>query len=241
MSSLDHQRSVTSQLLQHLSSAGFALAGSGAIREHGIIDRPTHDIDLFTTMSFRESFNPAVDLAIDLLRASGYVVTVERRVDLFTSLSVIGDGQPPLIVDFGVDWRGFDPEILEVGPTLDVRDAVGNKVCALFSRGEARDFLDFDAVRASNKFNDEQLLDLASRRDLGFDLGMFVQRLNAVRGISVEDVTEYSCDATSLANIQERLAVLAEELESGAAESEVTIAIVDPSIQGHSYGPQMFL
>ena len=28
--------------------AGFALAGSGAIREHGLIDRPTEDVDLFT-------------------------------------------------------------------------------------------------------------------------------------------------------------------------------------------------
>lgn len=27
---------------------GFALAGSGAIRQHGVIERPTEDIDLFT-------------------------------------------------------------------------------------------------------------------------------------------------------------------------------------------------
>lgn len=26
---------------------GFALAGSGAIREHGVIDPPTEDVDLF--------------------------------------------------------------------------------------------------------------------------------------------------------------------------------------------------
>lgn len=34
--------------------AGFALAGSGAIREHGVIDRPTEDIDLFTTSQGRD-------------------------------------------------------------------------------------------------------------------------------------------------------------------------------------------
>lgn len=28
--------------------AGFALAGAGAIREHGLSDRPTEDVDLFT-------------------------------------------------------------------------------------------------------------------------------------------------------------------------------------------------
>ena len=43
------QRFVTTLLLNHIGPAGFALAGSGAIREHGITDRLTHDVDLFTT------------------------------------------------------------------------------------------------------------------------------------------------------------------------------------------------
>lgn len=43
------QRQVTTLLLHRVGSAGFALAGSGAIREHGITDRPTRDVDLFTT------------------------------------------------------------------------------------------------------------------------------------------------------------------------------------------------
>ncbi len=43
------QRFVTTLLLNHIGSAGFALAGSGAIREHGITDRLTRDVDLFTT------------------------------------------------------------------------------------------------------------------------------------------------------------------------------------------------
>jgi hypothetical protein len=34
------------------------LAGSGAIREHGLIDRPTKDVDLFTVQSALEQFDP---------------------------------------------------------------------------------------------------------------------------------------------------------------------------------------
>ena len=45
----DAQREVTRIALSGIAGFGFALAGSGAIREHGVIDRPTEDVDLFTT------------------------------------------------------------------------------------------------------------------------------------------------------------------------------------------------
>ena len=44
----DAQREVTRIALSGIAGFGFALAGSGAIREHGVIDRPTEDVDLFT-------------------------------------------------------------------------------------------------------------------------------------------------------------------------------------------------
>jgi hypothetical protein len=43
------QCEITRLALRTLDGTPFALAGSGAIREHGIIDRPTQDIDLFTS------------------------------------------------------------------------------------------------------------------------------------------------------------------------------------------------
>ena len=45
----DAQREVTRIALSGIAGFGFALAGSGAIREHGVIDRPTQDVDMFTT------------------------------------------------------------------------------------------------------------------------------------------------------------------------------------------------
>ena len=45
----EEQRRITRLALEAAGDeAGFALAGSGAIREHGLIDRPTEDVDLFT-------------------------------------------------------------------------------------------------------------------------------------------------------------------------------------------------
>ena len=55
MSDIEYQRNVTRLALDALASGGFALAGSGAIREHGIIDRPTQEIDLFTFVTSTEA------------------------------------------------------------------------------------------------------------------------------------------------------------------------------------------
>lgn len=64
-----------------------------------------------------------------------------------------------------MDWRRDDPVILEVGPVLSVADAVGNKESALYSWGEARDYLDVDAIRASGRFSDAQLMAAAAEGD----------------------------------------------------------------------------
>lgn len=40
---------------------------------------------------------------------------------------------------------------------------MANKVGALFSRGEPRDYLDVDAIRESGRFADDQLLALATQ------------------------------------------------------------------------------
>lgn len=49
-SAQETQRQLIACALEVLADAGFALAGSGAIREHGMTQRPTNDIDLFTVM-----------------------------------------------------------------------------------------------------------------------------------------------------------------------------------------------
>ncbi len=66
-----------------LPRPGFALAGSGAIREHGVIDRPTEDVDLFTTTQDTAEFARAVERVVADLRGSGYEVEEARRAALF--------------------------------------------------------------------------------------------------------------------------------------------------------------
>lgn len=61
MNELEQQRVVTRVALEAIGESGFALAGSSAIREHGLINRPTRDVDLFTSNRDPDTFTAAVD------------------------------------------------------------------------------------------------------------------------------------------------------------------------------------
>lgn len=192
---------------------GFALAGSGAIREHGVTDRPTEDVDLFTTSQDVTEFSTAVDQVTTQLQGSGFQVEQTRRAPQFARLQVVTEDGMQLDVDLGVDWRRDDPVRLDVGPVLSLADAVGSKIGALYSRGEVRDYLDVDAIRASNRFSDEQLIAAVAERDAGFEVGMFIWRLDAACRIGVDDVARYGVTGDQLEVIRMRYTQWASSLQ----------------------------
>ena len=83
-------------------------------------------------------------------------------------------------VELGLDWRKNKPISLAVGPVLHADDAVANKVCALFGRAEVRDYVDVDAILASGRYTEDELLDLAADHDPGFDRSWFAEALAAI-------------------------------------------------------------
>lgn len=162
------QRHVAAIALTTLGSRQFALAGSGAIREHGIARRATADVDLFTSDTDSLAFREAIDDVVAHLRSVGLQVEERVRHERFARLTVT-DAQANVVeLDLGVDWRECEPVVLGIGPVLDIVDAVGNKVSALYSRAEARDYIDVDAIRRSGRVSDAQLLSSAAERDPGF-------------------------------------------------------------------------
>jgi len=215
MSDLEYQRDVTRLALDALASGGFALAGSGAIREHGIIDRPTQDIDLFTSVTSTDAFAVSTQRLAEAMRVRGLEVVERRSAPQFANFSVTSPTGQTVEVDLGVDWRAAEPVTLSVGPVLSLEDAVGSKVIAVYSRAEVRDYLDLDAIRESKRFTDEQLLDLAADRDPGFDVTMFAGQLEQiVRITSTIRVQEYGVEAPELAQLKSRLSGWANELRS---------------------------
>lgn len=179
MPSWDFQRAVAAVILGVTHEDGFALAGSGAIREHGLTDRPTQDVDLFTLNATEARFADAVNRAMTALSERGYEPTLTRTSGLFARLLVTRDDER-LEVDLGVDWRGHDPVMFDIGPVLAIDDAVANKVGAVYSRAAARDFLDVDSIRRSERFSDPELLRLAAEHDPGFEDGTFADQRGLV-------------------------------------------------------------
>lgn len=106
--------------------------------------------------------------------------------------------------DLGVDWRARAPVMLGIGPVLSPDDAVGNKAATLFSRGEARDYLDVDRIRRSGQYTDEQLLELAERADPGFDRKWFAHRLLVVDRIQQREVEPYGVTPQQLEDTKTR-------------------------------------
>lgn len=116
--------------------------------------------------------------------------------------------------DMGIDYREFPPATLSIGPVLDARDAVANKLGAMCSRGEPRDYLDADAIRLSKLFGDAELLALTFDHDPGITKDVLARSLKAVVLITPEEVGPYGCNGQQLESVKQRLLAWAEELSS---------------------------
>lgn len=204
MPSWKFQRTVARLILGVTSEDGFALAGSGAIREHGLTNRPTQDVDLFTINTAEERFAEAVGRAVANLSEHGYTVSKPRSAPLFARLVVARDAQQ-VEVDFGADWRAHQPVWFDIGPVLAMDDAVANKVGALYSRAAPRDFLDVDSIRRSDLFSDPELLNLAAEHDPGFEAAMFADQLALVSNLDPSSVADYGVTDEQLHGVKQRL------------------------------------
>jgi hypothetical protein len=74
--------------LAALADYGFALAGGYAVQAHGILDRPSEDVDLFTTLAAEHRFPDAVRAAVASYQAGGLTVDVIVENSGFARLAV---------------------------------------------------------------------------------------------------------------------------------------------------------
>jgi hypothetical protein len=215
MAEVDYQREVTRLALDSLAGGGFALAGSGAIREHGIIDRPTQDIDLFTSVTSPQAFAESTKRLANAMRERGFEVEEDRNAPQYAKFTITSSAGQRVEVDLAVDWRAEEPVTLSIGPVLSLPDAVASKVSAVYSRAEVRDYLDLDAIRKSGRFTDEEILELAVDRDPGFDVQMFAGQLDQINRLgSARRVEEYGVGEQELAQLKSRLSGWAEVLRT---------------------------
>lgn len=198
---------------------GLALAGGYAVRAHGMGNRRSGDVDLFTDWQRRADFPAAVQVVVKALEDHGYTVTTSAANETFARLQVSEPGDPlaePEKVELSADWRSHPPVTLDIGPVLHPDDAVANKMGALYGRALARDFLDIDAAITSGRYSHERLLELASASDAGFDVGMFAQVLGALNQITDVAFAAYDIDPPEITAMRRRFAAWRAELQQQA-------------------------
>jgi predicted nucleotidyltransferase component of viral defense system len=201
---LHHQ--VAAIALKAASGHGFALAGGNALLAHGIITRPTEDVDLFTNDQHGvEHVAAAVQAAVT---EAGYQVNTRDQADdladifpemgqgLAEWLITAPDGQQ-LILQLAYFTRCHSPVTMDMGPVLDLEDVAAGKICALASRIEPRDYIDTAAMLT--RYTPDQLISLARQLDPGLEHRDFAeagQRLDhmpdtafTALGITARDIT----------------------------------------------------
>lgn len=175
-------------------SAGFLLAGGGALIAQGIVPRPTEDLDFFTSRRLG-SVEAASDALITAATARGWDVEMVRAGPEFRRWAITGP--ETVLVDLAVDSPAVEaPTVTIAGPSLAPDELVVRKTLALFGRAEPRDFVDIYVL--NQRFDRKETLARAAEADPGFDLGMFSQALRSHRRIDDIDFPDIGITISEL-------------------------------------------
>lgn len=154
-------------------SSSFALVGGGAMNVHGVIDRPTNDLDFFTPeIEHIKTVAAALSAA---MASEGSTVERIRDLDGFVQLEITNETTTR--VDLAHDYRWLDPVQTDLGLVLDARELAADKLCAMFNRAAVRDVLDVAAL--AKKFSMVDMVEWAKEKDTGFDVGVTIEMLTS--------------------------------------------------------------
>lgn len=219
-------RQVAAIALRAAAGHGFALGGGNALIQHGVISRPTQDVDLFTD---QEAGVLAAAGAVEAaLREAGFGA---ERQDMTAGLAEIfpgmGEGLAEWIItapdgeQMALQLAYFDrarePVVMDVGPVLDLEDVIGGKVCALASRGYERDYL--DTAAALKSFSPGELIALARRLDPGLEGRDFAEAARRLDQMPDTAFTAFGLNRQDVSRLRERFAGWPRD--AGAADPQV--------------------
>ncbi|MDR1213358.1 MAG: nucleotidyl transferase AbiEii/AbiGii toxin family protein [Propionibacteriaceae bacterium] len=206
--------------LAAVAEFGFALAGGYAISVNGMGDRPSNDVDMFTNLPDPGRFAVAVDRLMEAYTVAGLQVESDVRGPTFADLHVTDPvSGESASVQLGLDWRAYPPAELEIGPVLDQQDAVGGKMSALWSRGEARDYIDIDTVVESGRFSRDEVIVIADRvESRPVERRMLAERFREAGRHSERVYAAYGVDPKRRSRIITSFAAWADEIDPGPTE-----------------------
>lgn len=192
----DLQDAVTRIFFALPTSKGFYLAGGGAMLVNNLSPRPTTDLDFFGYVSQEEVAALSDDFE-KAIRARGWKIERVRILPTFARFLITTD-EEDLFIDFAHDSRPILEAVqTDVGPSLHPEEIAGRKMCALFGRALARDFVDVFLLQEN--FGIELMITRAREIDRGFSLTYLVElifRLNSMTD------TELKIDPTRIPELR---------------------------------------
>ena len=210
----DFHRQVAAIALRAAARHGFALGGGNALMVHGVIDRYTADVDLFTD---REAGVPAAADAVEAaLCRAGFEAERQDKADglagIFEGMGeglaewiVTAPGGEQMMLQMAYFDRSRGPVIMDVGPVLDLEDVVGGKVCALAGRAAERDYV--DTAAAMDRYSVDELIGFARRLDPGLSDEDFADAGRRLDRMDDEAFERYGLGPRDVTRLRERLAV----------------------------------
>ncbi|MFI1441604.1 nucleotidyl transferase AbiEii/AbiGii toxin family protein [Streptomyces fructofermentans] len=180
---------------------GLALMGGYAVQAHGIVHRPSQDLDFAT--EHPAGMTEIIEQIADSLADKGWRITVVDVAPLkarFLATDPATDATCEVDLLKEVLWR--PPVVMDIGPVLDLDldDLIGTKVRALGDRGLARDAIDVHAAR--DLYTRAELEALAARRPDEFDLRELHDRLESLEWISDAEFEAYGMDPVRITHLR---------------------------------------
>ena len=205
------QRDVATIALRVASGHGFALAGGNALIAHGLVDRPTEDVDLFSNEE--GGVEAAADAVEAALRAAGFDAERQDKTgglsDIFDQMGeglaewlITAPGGKQTMLQMAYFDRLRGAVTMDVGPVLDLEDLAGWKIVALVSRVEPRDYV--DTAAALHRYTVGQLIRLARQLDPGLEQRDFADAGRQLDRMPDGVFARYGLGADGVARLRER-------------------------------------
>nr|WP_190038472.1 nucleotidyl transferase AbiEii/AbiGii toxin family protein [Streptomyces fructofermentans] len=197
----EHHRRLLADALAAGRPYGLALMGGYAVQAHGIVHRPSQDLDFAT--EHPAGMTEIIEQIADSLADKGWRITVVDVAPLkarFLATDPATDATCEVDLLKEVLWR--PPVVMDIGPVLDLDldDLIGTKVRALGDRGLARDAIDVHAAR--DLYTRAELEALAARRPDEFDLRELHDRLESLEWISDAEFEAYGMDPVRITHLR---------------------------------------
>jgi Nucleotidyl transferase AbiEii toxin, Type IV TA system len=213
------QRKIAAIALRAGQRNGLALGGAGALIEHGIIHRPTQDLDLVTNLETGVA-DAAGPVQAALHEAGlGVVRRGSSLADLFPGftetlidLDVTSPGGQTVVELVYFD-RALSTVTTDIGPVVHIEDALAGKVCALAGRAAERDYIDTAAALARG-YTPGQLIAFARRLDPGLANPEFAEAAQRLDQLSDQRWTDLGFSPGQVTQMREQFTAWPRDAEA---------------------------